>query len=508
MNRRILSIVLLICMVVTMLPTGAIAAESSAPICSLEMAYGDSYIAPEETGEPITYGRKTQSTMEASQELIDFIKASEGFSQYAMWDYSQWSIGYGSRCDPDDYPDGITEEEAEALLRTFVDDWVVVVNAFIDRHSLTKTQYEFDALVCFCYGVGNAWMYNENYNIYRYAIEGCTELEFVNCIGSWVSAGGQVLTGLIYRRMREANIYCNGDYSRTENLYQDVPYGCVTFDANGGSVSMSRIYTIRGQSYRAFEAFPEPTRNGYYFAGWFDADGKQYTSDTICTTVLTTLKAKWSTNADDYFSEDGYAPEPPKPDLVAGFTDVTTDDWFAEYVEQAVEMELFNGVTQTEFKPLSTMTRAMFVQVIYRMYGQPTVSGSLPFEDVPTNAWYYEALLWAYEAGIVNGVGANRFAPDADVTRQQIAKMLYQYCSLCGNADLESLQPLDQFADADCVDAYAVTSMQWAVGNGIITGVDATTLAPKKSTLRAQAATMLVRYTEKFHCDVSAASEV
>ena len=469
--------------------------EGGEPVTADTLVTGSTTLYAHWGWESAAPRKASTESMSASQDLIEFIKACEGFSKYAVWDYQQWSIGYGSYCEPGEYPDGITEEEAETLLRKYVDQVAAAVNAFAASNGLSMSQGQFDALVTFSYGVGTAWMSSgSTYDIKRYVVEGCTELEFVNCLGSWVVAGGQTLEGLVYRRMRESNIYWHGDYSMTGSIAADVPYSCLLLDSNGGTVSNSRMYTYRGRPYGLYATLPTPVREGYYFAGWTDAGGNRIDSSSLAKAACITVTAKWSQSASDAYHDPGV-------NGTLGFSDVSPSDWFYPYVEQAVADGLFNGVSASRFAPETTMTRAMFVQVLYRLYGAPRMAAPMPFADVRSGVWYYDAVLWARETGVVTGVSETQFAPNDTITRQQMATMLYKYSALCGNVDSATAKPLDGFPDNAQVSNYARAAMQWAIGNGIINGVSQngqTYLRPRDGATRAQAATMLVRYSKAF----------
>lgn len=415
------------------------------------------------------------SDLSASEDLIEFIKSNEEFRQFAYWDYQHYSIGYGTQCNAGEYPNGITEAEADALLRKYVADAEKSVNSFVSKNKLNPSQQEFDCMVTVTYGLGVEWM-KSSYDLPKLFIEGCTELELLNTLGGWVTAQGQTLNGLIHRRMRETYIYFHGIYDVTDDITEDVPYACVKFDANGGSVDYKRIYTIRGESYGKELKVPVPTRSGYYFAGWFDDKGNQITDNTIAKNTLMTVTAKWEKAA-------------------SLFSDVSSNDWFYQDVKRAATMGLFTGYSDGSFLPNATMNRAMFAQVLYRIAGQPDCDAKLPFADVPKNAWYYDAVRWAYGQGIVNGVSGDSFAPNSTITREQMATMLYKYCKQTTSADMSKTASLDGFEDQGKVSGYAIEPMKWAVGTGLINGVGAKTLAPKNHATRAQAAAILVRLT-------------
>lgn len=180
------------------------------------------------------------------------------------------------------------------------------------------------------------------------------------------------------------------------------------------------------------------------------------------------------------------------------FTDVSGSfKWAANSVDFMYGNGLVNGISTKNpnvFGPGQNMTRAMLVTILYRAAGEPSVAGiTNKFTDNKQNQYYYEPVLWASSKGIVNGATATTFDPDGKITREQIAAILYRYAG----SPAASSSALNGFADQSAVSSYAVTAMQWAVGNGIITGVSTngrTTLSAKNNATRAQVSVMLHRF--------------
>lgn len=176
------------------------------------------------------------------------------------------------------------------------------------------------------------------------------------------------------------------------------------------------------------------------------------------------------------------------------FTDCT-DAWYHEAVDFAVANGLMGGVGNGQFDPNGNMTRAMMVTVLYRMAGSPAVSGPSSFTDVPEDTWYSDAVAWAQDNGIVLGVLAHKFAPDAFVTREQIATILWRY-----ENQPKAEADLSAFADADSISDYAVEAMTWAVSEGIFNG-DNGNLKPTDCATRAEFACIVMRYLEgSYNC--------
>ena len=160
------------------------------------------------------------SSYQISENGIALIKSFEGFLQYAQWDYSQWSIGYGTGVNRDDYPNGITEAEADSLLREVVVVYEKYVRNFLDKYGITVTQNQYDALVSFTYNLGNVWSYSSEVTIRTYLINGIenyTHEQITDAFKLWCKAGGEVLPGLLRRREQEAELFLSGtDYSAAE----------------------------------------------------------------------------------------------------------------------------------------------------------------------------------------------------------------------------------------------------------------------------------------------------
>lgn len=165
--------------------------------------------------------------------------------------------------------------------------------------------------------------------------------------------------------------------------------------------------------------------------------------------------------------------------------------WAREKIEYCSEQKLLFGSTDGLFHPNDTLTRAMVVSVLWHMAGTPDAQ-SAEFTDVPTNSWYEKAVNWAAEHKIVSGYDEMHFAPDAPVTREQLATMLYHYAQWA-QQDTTATQPT-QFDDWNQVSGYAVDALSWAVEWHIINGKTAVTVAPKDSATRAEFAAMLYQY--------------
>ena len=183
------------------------------------------------------------------------------------------------------------------------------------------------------------------------------------------------------------------------------------------------------------------------------------------------------------------------PSLEGTFTDIS-NHWAKDDILMATGLGLFRGMTDSTFCPQTSLSRGQLVTVLYRMEGSPEVTGSSGFQDVAPNQYYTQAVAWAKENGLVNGVTDTLFRPADSITREQFAAILYRYASW-KEQDVTAQANLASFADAAGISAYAQIPMAWAVAEGLIQGISETTLSPRGTTTRAQAATILVRYLER-----------
>lgn len=182
------------------------------------------------------------------------------------------------------------------------------------------------------------------------------------------------------------------------------------------------------------------------------------------------------------------------------FDDIKKSDWFYDDVAYVYQHSLMGGVAKNLFDPNGNCTRAMVVTVLYRMEGSPAHSGVNPFTDVKVD-WYRDAVIWAAENKIVNGVGKGKFDPEADVTREQLATILCRYASYKGYYDKTDGVMIAGFKDQDKVSDWALDAMRWAVGVGLIGGSsekDGVYLMPEGNALRCQVAAILHRFCVSF----------
>ena len=173
------------------------------------------------------------------------------------------------------------------------------------------------------------------------------------------------------------------------------------------------------------------------------------------------------------------------------------EDWFYDAVAYVYENGIMAGTSETIFDPYMELDRAMAAQLFYNLEGKPTVTGDSAFTDVTSGHWAVDAITWAAQNDIVAGIGGNLYDPDSNVTREQFAVMLYKYARFKGY-DLTATGDLTQFPDDGSISSWAETALSWANGKGLINGNEDGTLAPGGTATRAQAASILAHFDQSF----------
>lgn len=178
------------------------------------------------------------------------------------------------------------------------------------------------------------------------------------------------------------------------------------------------------------------------------------------------------------------------------FTDIPERYWCYDEVRYVYEQGLMNGTGPSTFSPNGSTTRSMIVAILYRMEGSPAVGGA-DFADVSSSQYYASAVAWASANGIVNGYSDGTFRPGAAITREQLAAFLYRYARYKGR-DVSNRANLSAYADSAGIAGYAVEAMEWANAAGLVNGTSQTTLSPRGTATRAQAAVILTRFARNF----------
>ena len=258
-------------------------------------------------------------------------------------------------------------------------------------------------------------------------------------------------------------------------------YYTLTFETNGGG-SMQAIRAARGKTLD-LSAYT-PMRDGYDFGGWYaDKDLTQRITE-IKLSGSKTVYADWKKR---------------EPDAVKNpFADVNAGDWFYRDVLFSYEKGLMSGMDAAAFAPYANTTRAQIAVIFYRMEGSPAVEGENSFADVVRGsgtAWFYDAVTWAQQNGIMGGYDNSSFAPNDPITREQLAAIFYRYAQYKGYDTTQGGMAIREFGDYESISDYAMGAMAWAVNTGLVKG-DSNLLYPNGTATRAEIAAMLHRFVE------------
>ena len=299
----------------------------------------------------------------------------------------------------------------------------------------------------------------------------------------------------VYPRIRirdRADVVCTAGETPVETW-------SITYVTDGGTINGEYPTTYTKGTVTVLPT--NVTKPGYTFLGWFTAytGGVQVRQIEATETGDKTFYARWhKTVLPPPPVTPGTPVTPARPAAPVGlpFADVSGSDWFYNDVRYVYEKGIMDGTGADRFSPNAPLTRAMIVTILYRMAGSPSVSGSSDFTDVAAGKWFAKAVAWAAANGIVNGYGDSLFGPNDPVTREQLAAILYRYAVYGGMTAVTLEENLGSFADTAQLSAYAIQAMNWAVGQGLIKG-SGSNLVPKAQATRAQVAAIIHRYLER-----------
>ena len=298
------------------------------------------------------------------------------------------------------------------------------------------------------------------------------------------------------------------EYSATANASGEItftnPHGFSEFTFTTDSKTVA---TIDGTSYTSLQAAVDDATSDDIIVvknGNVDLSAtanqtvaiRNETNDVITVTIngVSRTIGKNATETFVYTSGGGIPSEPEVPTWP--FEDVTEgDDWFYDAVAYVYENGIMAGTDETTFEPYMELDRAMAAQLFYNLEGKPAVTGDSTFTDVTSGHWAVDAITWAAQNDIVAGIGGGLYDPDSNVTREQFAVMLYKYARFKGY-DLTATGDLTQFPDDGSISSWAETALSWANGNGLINGHENGTIDPKGSTIRAQAASIMANFDQ------------
>ena len=263
----------------------------------------------------------------------------------------------------------------------------------------------------------------------------------------------------------------SGTYEKTQSV-------TLTSATSGATI----YYTTNGNT---------PTTSSMKYTGAITVDK----SMTIKAIAVKSGMYNSSTASFTYTIRSGAPIEPNPPTEDEFFKDVSKNDWFYDAVKFVNEKGLFKGVSATEFGPTLNTTRGMLATVLHRLDNTPAAKGPMDFNDVNASDWYADAIAWASEAKVVNGIGNGKFAPNEPITREQLAAMLYRYAQYKGyDVSVGEDTNILSFNDAAAISEYAVPAIQWACGAGIMNGKSGNMLDPMGLATRAEVAAMINRF--------------
>ena len=302
----------------------------------------------------------------------------------------------------------------------------------------------------------------------------------------------------VYPRIRirnRADVVCTAGETPVETW-------SITYVTDGGTINGEYPTTYTKGTVTVLPT--DVTKPGYTFLGWFTAYSGGVLVKQIGATETgeKTFYARWQKTVLPPPPVTPGTPSAPvtpaKPAAPVGlpFADVSGSDWFYNDVRYVYGKGIMDGTGADRFSPNAPLTRAMIVTILYRMAGSPSVSGSSDFTDVAAGKWFAKAVAWAAANGIVNGYGDSLFGPNDPVTREQLAAILYRYAVYGGMTAVTLEENLGSFADTAQLSAYAIQAMNWAVGQGLING-SGSNLVPKAQATRAQVAAIIHRYLER-----------
>ena len=227
-----------------------------------------------------------------------------------------------------------------------------------------------------------------------------------------------------------------------------------------------------------------------------DSRGNEVELDAVSDTRFTFEMPSGTVRVKADFVRAGQTTQPETPVSGMPYTDVARDAWYFNAVRYAYEKGLMTGVSDTQFGPNVTLTRAQLVQILYALEGKPAVTASAGYADVNAGDWYADAVNWAAANGVVSGVGDNRFAPNDALTREQLSVILYSYTRFKGYDATQGGMAVREYDDYSSISPWAAQGVEWAVNAGLISSVGENLLSPAGTATRAQAAQVLMNFCE------------
>jgi len=368
---------------------------------------------------PAAHADKTEP--QVSESLVGFLKEIEGFRADPYSSGSAWYIGYGCSCDPALYPNGITETEADALLRSKLESFAAAVRSFLTKNNVEVTQQQFDALCSMSYSLGTSWLSAAN-RLPAYLIDGIethTEQEIASAFAAWCHAGGTISVPTLQRRIMEANMFLYGSY-----VCSAVGWCWLITDAAGGENEFSDISVYRSGA--PYGTLPTANRSGYYFEGWQKQDRTMLRAEETVVQNLS-VTALWSSTPTEQTKTT--VPETPtetKPvtPVESVFSDVASTSWYAYDVNSLASQGVVNGYPDGTFRPNSSVTWGESLKLILRASGYSEKKATTS-EDGSSVHWAQGYLDFAEQKG---------FLSEGSVTNLEKAATRNEIADLCAAA--------------------------------------------------------------------------
>jgi len=271
-------------------------------------------------------------------------------------------------------------------------------------------------------------------------------------------------------------------------------YHLVKFNPDNGT-EPTEIKIVRNTKLSKPE---DPLKEGFSFGGWYTDEQYKtpYNFDDNVTKNLA-LYAKWNEVKKDGETEDDNNGNGTSGHVCYSlkFDDLDITKWYHHDTDYVIGKDIFKGVSEKMFDPHGNITRAMMITVLYRVDGEPEVSGTTTFEDVDMDAYYADAVIWGQQNGIIKGYSETEFAPEADILREQIAAIMHRFAEYKGiDVSVGENTNILSYDDFDEISEYAIPSMSWAVGAEVIKGKTETTLNPQEYAERVEIAAILHRF--------------
>lgn len=315
--------------------------------------------------------------------------------------------------------------------------------------------------------------------------------------------------------LKSVSVYTNDSYRQSIQVTRDkYDWNTFSFTMPAAGVVIAPTYTsdyytisVDGGSHGSVSIEAEPAginsyygiRNEYVYIDATPNTGYKVKSVTVVDKYNDSIKVYESSTSGRYYFTMPDCNVTVKveftPRVMSNpFTDVRSTDWFYDAVNYVYSEGIMDGTSVYMFSPNNATSRGMLVTILWRLAGQPVVTGT-SFSDVSSSSYYYYAVLWASKYGIVDGLGNNMFGPDQAITREQFAVILYRYAQHCGYSTSAN-STLVGYADSNKISSYALTAMRWACGAGLFEGDERANLNPQGQTTRAAAAKLLMTFQE------------